>query len=101
MVVIHQSIVGASLRTVGAGLGTVGAGLGTQFKYPPITEQQNPPSSPINEQQNPPSPLGRVQSRTVEDSIAFGRDRAPAMGMGSELAGSHYVKDFAIIDMKV
>ncbi|MFP4412222.1 hypothetical protein [Coleofasciculus sp.] len=50
----------------------------------PINKQQNPPSSPINKQQNPPSPLGRVQSRTVGDSITFGRDRAPAMGMGSE-----------------
>jgi len=32
----------------------VGAGLGNQFRYPPITEQQNPPSPPITEQQNPP-----------------------------------------------
>ncbi|MEQ9666944.1 hypothetical protein, partial [Coleofasciculus sp. G2-EDA-02] len=43
------TIVGAGLGTiVGAGLGTiVGAGLGTKFRYSPITEQQNPPSSPI------------------------------------------------------
>ncbi|MEQ8958735.1 MAG: hypothetical protein RLP02_12555, partial [Coleofasciculus sp. C2-GNP5-27] len=34
----------------------VGAGLGNQFRYPPITEQQNPPSPPITEQQNPPIP---------------------------------------------
>ncbi|MFW5764269.1 MAG: hypothetical protein ACOC07_08710, partial [Coleofasciculus sp.] len=41
----------------GAGLGTiVGAGLGNQFRYPPLTEQQNPPSPPLTEQQNPPSP---------------------------------------------
>jgi len=48
--------VGAGFDTiVGAGLGTiVGAGLGTKFRYPPITEQQNPPSPPITEQQNPP-----------------------------------------------
>ncbi|MEQ8469451.1 hypothetical protein [Coleofasciculus sp. E1-EBD-02] len=59
MVVIHQSTVGADLGTVGAGLGTivgaglgtiVGAGLGTKDSYPPITEQQNPPSPPITEQ---------------------------------------------------
>ncbi|MEQ8380800.1 MAG: glycine zipper family protein [Coleofasciculus sp. A1-SPW-01] len=43
--------VGAGLETiVGACLGTiVGAGLGTKDNYPPITEQQNPPSSPITE----------------------------------------------------
>jgi len=40
--------VGADLGTIlGAGLGIiVGAGLGTQFQYPPIMEQQNPPISP-------------------------------------------------------
>jgi hypothetical protein len=40
--------VGAGLGIiVGAGLGIiVGAGLGTQFKYPPIMEQQNPPIPP-------------------------------------------------------
>nr|WP_315897219.1 hypothetical protein [Coleofasciculus chthonoplastes] len=38
-------MVGAGLgKIVGAGLGKiVGAGLGNQFRYPPITEKQNPP----------------------------------------------------------
>ncbi|MEQ9354757.1 tetratricopeptide repeat protein [Coleofasciculus chthonoplastes] len=50
-----QSIVGADLNPiVGTDLNPiVGAGLGTQFRYSPINEQRNPPSSPINEQQNP------------------------------------------------
>ncbi|MEQ9000285.1 MAG: hypothetical protein RID53_27735 [Coleofasciculus sp. B1-GNL1-01] len=38
---------GTEKLDVGADLGIiVGAGLGTQFKYPPITEQQNPPIPP-------------------------------------------------------
>ncbi|WP_071777232.1 hypothetical protein [Coleofasciculus chthonoplastes] len=43
-------IVGAGLAIiVGAGLAIiVGAGLGTKFRYPPITEQQNPPSLTTN-----------------------------------------------------
>jgi len=47
---VCQFYVGAGLGTiVGAGLGTiVGAGLGNQFRYPPITEQQNPPSLTTN-----------------------------------------------------
>ncbi|EDX78446.1 dolichyl-phosphate-mannose-protein mannosyltransferase [Coleofasciculus chthonoplastes PCC 7420] len=43
-----QSIIGTELDPI------VGAGLGTNFRYPPINKQQNPPSSPMNEQQNKP-----------------------------------------------
>jgi len=43
-----QSIIGTDLYPI------VGAGLGTNFRYPPINVQQNPPSSPMNEQQNKP-----------------------------------------------
>ncbi|MEQ8462429.1 hypothetical protein [Coleofasciculus sp. E1-EBD-02] len=67
--------VGADLGiNVGAGLGiNVGAGLGTQFKHPPITEQQNPPSSPITEQQNPPIPPPKgnrlIQNWTTQPTL--------------------------------
>ncbi|MEQ8972416.1 MAG: hypothetical protein RIE73_18745 [Coleofasciculus sp. C1-SOL-03] len=60
--------VGADLGTiVGVGLGIiVGAGLGTQFQYPPLTEQQNPPSSEITEQQYPPYSQPRSHQKNVE-----------------------------------
>jgi predicted transposase/invertase (TIGR01784 family) len=48
----------------------VGAGLGNQFRYLPLTEQQNPPSPPITEQPNPLPQFG-VIALTLTDFEMF------------------------------